>query len=165
MQTVEGEVGAGHRYLLVGSVENEAVVGVDVRCAPFLLVLGEWENARFGGDMLELSLDDGVVLPEYECVIAGKVLQNAELGVDVVLELIVVAVEVVGRDVHYHGYVGMEAVHVFELEGAKLDYIDVMLVVGYLQCEALSHVARQAHVDAGVLEYMVGEQGSGGLAV
>ncbi len=71
----------------------------------------------------------------------------------------------VGGDVEEHGNVGVEIIHVFKLEARKLDYIHVVVLASHLQGQTAAHVAGQAHVDAGVLEYVIGEQCGGGLAV
>ena len=87
-------------------------VGDDVA----LMEFGEGEELRLDVVFLELSLDDGVVVPEDEGIVLSEVLRDAHLGVDIVLHLEVVAVEVVRRDVHENGNVGLEVVHVVELE-------------------------------------------------
>ena len=87
-------------------------VGDDVS----LVELGEGEKLRLDVVLLELTLDDGVVVPEDEGIVLSEVLRDAHLGVDIVLHLEIVAVEVVRRDVHENGDVGLEVVHVVELE-------------------------------------------------
>ena len=71
----------------------------------------------------------------------------------------------VGRDVEYHGYVGLEVVHVVELEAAQLHHVDVVRVACHLISQADAHVSGQGGVDACLGEDVVGEHGGGGLAV
>ena len=77
----------------------------------------------------------------------------------------VVAVHVVGRDVHDHCDVGAEAVHVVKLEAGELDDVVVVVLGGHLQGQRLAHVAGQSHVEAARLEDVVGHHRGGGLAV
>ena len=67
---------------------------------------------------VQLALYDRVIVPEYKCVVIRLVLYDAELGIHVILHLIVVTVQMVGSYVHEHGDVGMELIHVVELEAA-----------------------------------------------
>ena len=83
--------------------------------------------------LAQLLGDDGVVLPEDEGILTGLVLGDAELGCGIVLHLVVVAVQVVGRDVEQHGHIGLELIHVVELKTAQLNDIHVMMLGGYLQ--------------------------------
>ena len=70
--------------------------------------------------------NDWVILPEDERILFCLVLENAELGFHIVLHFVFVAVKMVGRDVHNHGDVGLELIHVVELEAAQLDYIHIV---------------------------------------
>ena len=63
------------------------------------------------------------------------------------------------------GYAGLEVIHVLKLKARKFDHIDVVVLAGHLQGHALADVAGESDVEPGSLEYMVGQQGSGGLAV
>ncbi len=109
--------------------------------------------------------DDGVVLPIDKRVGGRHVLENAELCVYVVLHFVVVAVEVVGRDVEDDGDVGLEVVHIFKLETRKFDNIDFVGVACHLIGETVAHVSGEAHVDTRFLKNVVGEHRGGGFAV
>jgi len=148
-----------------GGVDYQPVLGVEIGLGAFLAVLGEGVERGFGGHLAQLGLDHRVVLPEDEGVGGRQVVEDAELGVDIVLHLVVVTVEVVGGDVHDHRHVGLEIVHVLELERAELDDVYVVVLAGHLQRQALADVAGQPYVVARVLEDVVGQQRSGGLAV
>ena len=92
------------------------------------------------------------------------VLQNAHFRIDIVLHL-VVAVEVVGRDVEQHGDVGAEVVHIVELERRQLNHVVFVGFFGDLQCERMADVASQTHVVACLAENMVDEARRGCFAV
>ena len=66
----------------------------------------------------ELLPDHFVVARIDEIVARSLVLRDAHLRIGVVLEAVVVAVEVVGRDVHQHADMRPELVHAVELERA-----------------------------------------------
>ena len=76
--------------------------------------------------------DDRVALPVDEGVIGSLVAGDAHLGVHVVLETEVVAVHVVGRDVHEDSDVCAEVVHVVQLERTEFDHVPLLVVLGHL---------------------------------
>ena len=115
--------------------------------------------------LLHLFLDDGVVVPEYEAVVLRLVLRDSHLGVGVVLKLEVVPVEMVRRYVEQDGDVGVEVVHVVELERAQLYDVVVVWVFRHLQREASPYVPGQSGVVARLLEDVVYERCRRGLAV
>ncbi len=49
---------------------------------------------------MQLLLNNRVVVPENECIIVGLVLDDAEFGINVVLHLVVVTVNMVRSDLH-----------------------------------------------------------------
>ena len=71
----------------------------------------------------------------------------------------------IGRDVEQHGHIGLELIHVVQLETAQLDDIHIVMLGSHLQGQAATHVSGQAHVQAGLLEDMIGQLGGRGLAV
>ena len=129
------------------------------------MLLAEGIHGGLGLHLLQLTCDYGVVVPVNESVARGEILQDAEFGIDVVLHLVFVAVEMVGRDVHKHGYVGPEVVHVFELERTELHHIYVVMVLGHLPCQRAAHIAGQSGVHAGLAQDMIDEHRGGRLAV
>ena len=68
--------------------------------------------------LFQLSADDGVVVPVDESIFRSLVLRDAEFGIHIVLHLVVVTVQMIRRDVHQYGNVGMELVHIVQLETA-----------------------------------------------
>ena len=134
-----------HREFLLGGVERQLpVVGIGLRAG--LVRLGKGVALRLEGEGRQLLVDDGVVVPVDKGVVLGLVAYDAELGVHIVLHLVVVAVEVVGRDVEQHGDIGLEVVHVVELETAQLDDVVVVVAGSHLQGQTLAHVTGQAYL-------------------
>lgn len=117
------------------------------------------EGVLHGSDVefLQFLLDDRIVVPINEAVLLRLILDDTHLCVGIVLELEVVPVEVVGCDVEQYGNVGMEVIHVVELETAQFDDVIGMRLFGDLQSQALPDVSGQSNVIAGILEYMEDE--------
>ncbi len=107
----------------------------------------------------------GVVFPVNEPVITGLVPENTEFCRRIVFHLVVVAVQMIRGDVHYDGDVGLEIIHVLELEAGELYHVVIMVGACHLIGEAASHVAGESHIQPCLLEDVVGKQGSGGFAV
>ena len=93
------------------------------------------------------------------------ILHDAHLRIHIVLERVVVAVEVVGRDVHQHTHVGTEVVHTIELERAQLQHIPVVLLSCHLIGEALADVAAKGDVETRIAHNLIDERRCGGLAI
>ena len=100
-----------------------------------------------------------------EEVVAVEVAGDAQLGLGIFLQAVIVAVEVVGRDVEQHRHPGPEVVGVVELKGAELDHVILEFVLYNLLRQREAHVAGQAHAKAGFLEQMISQQRRRGLAV
>ncbi len=113
----------------------------------------------------QLPQDHLVVARVDEPVAGGHVAHDAHLRVHVVLEAVVVAVEVVGRDVRQHADMSAEVVHAVELERAQLQHIPVVATRGHGVGEALADVAAQRHVQPRVAQDLVDERRGGRLAV
>ena len=107
--------------------------------------------------LVQLPFDDGVIVPEDESIFRCLVLRDAEFGVHILLHAMVVAVQMVGRDVHQHGNVGAEVIHVIQLEGTKLNHIIIMLFRSHLQGQAVTDVAGQPYIQSCTLENVVDE--------
>ncbi len=71
----------------------------------------------------------------------------------------------VGRNIQNHCNVGLEVVHVVELERAKFNHVHIVVFARHLQGQTLAHVSGQAHIEACVAEYVVCEQSGGGFTV
>ena len=147
-----------------GGIEQQCVA-VAVCSGAFLVVLRERQHLSLHVDVVELLCNHRVVFPIDERVVFCLVLENAELCVHIILHLIVVAVKMVGSDGEQHGDVGFEVIHVVKLETAQLNHIDIVVGCRHLICEACPHVSSQAHVQAGVLEDVVGKHCGCCLAV
>ena len=106
-----------------------------------------------------------VAIPIDDMIRGGEVLDDTELRVDVVLHLVVVAIHVVGSDVHDHCDVCAELVHVVQLEARQFDDVIVEVLGGHLQGERLAHVACQSYIESAGLENVVGHHRGSGLPV
>ncbi len=146
-------------------MQEQLPVVVDPCCRIVGAVFAEREHARLGGDLFKLFGDNRVLFPENERIGRGEVLQDAELGIYIVLHLVFIAVEVVGGDVHQHSDVGTEIIHVLQLERAEFHNIDVVFVFGDLPCQRTSYIACKPCVDACLAQDMVNQHSRGGLAV
>ena len=127
--------------------------------------LGEGQHLGLGDDVAEVAYGDFVVGVEDEAVFGAQILDNTEFGADVILHLVVVAVEVVGGDVGDDGDIRPEVIAVVQLEAA--DFEDVVVVVAscHLICVAHSDIAAEPDVEAGLLQEVVDKGGGGRLAV
>ena len=106
---------------------------------------------------VQFAFDDGVVIPEDESIFWCLVLRDTELCVHIVLHAVVVAVQVVGRNIHQHGNVGAELIHVIQLERTELNHVVIMLIRGHLQSKALANVACQSYIQTYTLENVINE--------
>ena len=165
MKPRERKVLTRHCQRSVGGVEPQLAIIIDESVASRLIALAEGIEARLGLYALQLSLNDGVVLPEDESVFVGLITDDAELGIDIILHLILVAVKMVGGDIEHHGYVSLELIHVFKLKTAQLNHIHVVMVTSHLKGETLADITGKSHVDTGILKNMVSEQCGSGLTV
>ena len=81
-----------------------------------LLVAAEGVQCGLRMDALDLAIDHRIFAPVDKRVASRLILCDAELGIDIVLELMVVSVQVVRRDVEQDRNVGLEIVAVVQLE-------------------------------------------------
>ena len=116
-------------------------------------------------ETLQLAVDDGVFRPVDEGIIGGLVAGDAELGVDIVLELKVIAVQMIRRDIQQDGDVGLEVIHVIELERGELDDIIVVVLARDLEGQRVTDIAREADIESGIAEDIIDERSSSGLTV
>ena len=98
-----------------------------------------------------------ILCPIDKGIVGGLILDYAHLGVNVVLHIEIVPIEMVGGDIHEHGYVSAEGEHIVELETAELDDIDILGVFKYLQSQTASYVACKTHVEMCILQDVVDE--------
>ena len=114
---------------------------------------------------LNLFGDDGVFVPVDEEVLLVLILQDAHLGIDVVLHLVVVAIQMVGCNVHDDRDVGLEVIHVVQLETGQFDDVVVKVLRGHLVGQRLTHISCQTYIETSLLQDMVSHHGGGGLAI
>ena len=120
-QRVVNIVLAGERECLLLHVEgrglfNHILTLFDITDAAALLQLAEGQLYGLDVVLLQLALDNRVVVPVDEGILDSLVLNDAHLRVHIVLHIVLVAVQMVGRDVEQHRHIGTEIVHVVELE-------------------------------------------------
>ena len=63
----------------------------------------------------------------------------------------------VGRNIHQHGNVGAELIHVIQLERTELNHVVIMLIRGHLQSKTLANVACQSYIQTCTLENVINE--------
>ena len=112
-----------------------------------------------------MSYGNLVVRVKDEAVVLTEIAGDVELGIDVVLHLVVVAVKMVRGDVGDDGNVRTEVADVVKLEAGDLKHIVVKVLGSHLIGIALADISAKANVEASILEEVVDEGGSGGLAV
>ena len=156
VHALQTEFGIGHGERGVGSERAEG--GLTYRTIAMRLLFGGVEFAYF-------LHDDGVALPVDERVIGLLVAGDTHLGVHVVLETEIVAVEVVGGDVHQYGDMCAETVHIVQLEGTEFDHVPLLVVQCHLQGEGLADIASEPYVVACAAENVVDKRGGGCFAV
>ena len=93
------------------------------------------------------------------------ILDNSEFRINIVLHIVSVTVEMIGRNIQQHGNIGFETIHVVELETTQFDHIIIIMFGRYLQGEALSHIPGQTYVEAGFFQYMIRKKRRGSLPV
>lgn len=111
-----------------------------------------------GGCLGIIGEGDGVVL-------LGLVLEYPTLGIGIELQLVVVPIEVVGRDIHQHGGVQVGVVHVVELEAGELHDVDLVRVADEALGEGETDIATCHRIYAARLQEVSGEGGGGCLAI
>ena len=110
-------------------------------------------------------VNDRVFSPVDERIVCRLVTRDTELGVDVVLELKIVPVEVIRRDVQQDGYIRLEIVHIIQLEGTQFNHVIVVLLMCHLEGERVAYIARQTDVKTGIAQDIIDERSGRGLAV
>ena len=93
------------------------------------------------------------------------ILHNAHLRVNIVLETVVVAVQMVGGDIHQNGHIGTEVVHSVQLERTQLQNIPLTGCGGHLKSETLAYITAQTNVTTRIAHNLIDERGRGGLAI
>ena len=150
-------------FILLESYDHS--VAVNISTLLNLSLLGERKHLCLHHDLVEMVYGDLVIRAEYEAVFARHVAGDAELRLDIILHHVSVSVEMVRSDVRYDGYIGLEVIHIVQLEAAELQHVYVELLGRHLIGVALSYVSAQTDVKSGLAEKMIYERGGGRLAV
>src|SRR5437870_1267748 len=87
--------------------------------------------------------------------------RDTELTSDIVLELIVVPIQVVFRDIGQNGNIRSETNDVVQLKAADLRHIPLLRVFRYLPCKRVAYIAYQCTIQSSMTADMV-DHGSGG---
>ena len=122
-------------------------------------------GCRAARQFLHLAVNDGVFGPVDESILCRLVTRDAELGIHVVLEFIIVAVQVVRRDVQQDGDVGFEVIHVIQLERTEFNHIVVVIFMRHLQRQGITDVSCQTDIESGLSQDIEDEGGRRGFSV
>ena len=98
-------------------------------------------------------------------VFLGLVLEDAELGADIKLHGVLVAIQVVRGNIGDYRYMRVESPDPVELETAYLQYVVLPGFPGYLQGKTVPDIPSESHIQTSFLQQVVREQCGGGLAV
>ena len=93
------------------------------------------------------------------------VLDDAELGIDIVLHTVVITIQVIWGYVHQYGDIGTELIHIIQLERTQFDDVVIMLVLGNLQSEAFADISCQSYVQSGTFKNVVDEAGGSRFSI
>ena len=138
-------------YGLRSSYDKVAAVGI----GHIMLARTEGIQRRLRTDTRYLAVDDRVLAPVDKCIRRCLVARDAELGIDIVLELKLIPVQMVGSDIHQDGDVGLEIVHIVELERRQLNHIIVAFLLGHLQRQAVTYIACQTYIQSRTHQHVV----------
>ena len=73
-----------------------------------------------------LTCDNRIIIPKDESILFRLILDDAELGIHVILHFIIVPIQMIGRNVQQNCDICLEVIHVIQLEATQLDDIDIM---------------------------------------
>ena len=93
----------------------------------------------------------------HKVVGSRLILSNAEFAFRIQIELVLVAIEVIGGDVEQHRDVAGEVKHAIELKATELHHVVAVLCFGHLPRQAVPNVARQSHIQSCALQHVMRE--------
>ena len=157
---IEKVVCAGQGQFFLFHVEGDwfgetYFVFLHIGHCPFFFPFGKRIAVGMDAMFMQLTLDDGVVIPKDESIFRSLILYDAEFGIYIVLHFVIVSVQMVGSDVHQYGNVGMKIIHIVQLEAAQLDYIVIIIAFCYLKSQTLTDVSGKSHVQSRFLKDMI----------
>src|SRR6185503_13389344 len=91
--------------------------------------------------------------------------RDTEFASDIVLELIVVPIQMVFRDIGQNGNVGSKTNDVVQLKTADLRHIPLLRVFRYLPCKRVSYIANQRTIQSSMTADMVDHGGGGRFSI
>ncbi len=106
-----------------------------------------------------------IIRAENEAVFLCHISGNPEFGIDIVLHLIAVSVEMVRGNVEQYGDIRLEFIHSVKLETTYLKHVNIVLFSCYLKCVTLADITTQTHIQAGIFKQIVNKRCGSGLAV
>ena len=162
--THQGEVFQADGALVVVVIDYDGIL-LEIGSLAEGFLLGERQPFSVYYDLVQMPYCNLVVGVEDEAVLRTQVAGDAELGLHIILQIVVVAVQMVWRDIRDDGYVRAEIVAAVQLEAADFQHVIVVLFGGYLVGVTLAYVSSQTHVQACLLEQVVEQGSGGGLAV
>ena len=119
------------------------------------LLLGERKHLAAEDYLVKMADGDGIVRVEDEAVVRTQVPGDVELRCHIVLDIVVVAVEMVWGDVGDDGDVRAEIVNVVKLETGDFQDVVVEMLGRYLIRIGFADVSAKAHVEACVLHQVI----------
>ena len=108
---------AGQRKLFLLHIEWRGIIKLIVSIfniaeSTLLFVLRERTNKGFGFKLFKLFLNHWVIIPIDKAIFLRLVLKDSHLRIGIVLELKVVAIQVIGSDIEEYCDISAEVIHV-----------------------------------------------------
>ena len=147
----------------IGFGMNDQVTAIGV--GNVLLIAAEGVECRLWLYACNLAVNDGVLAPVDEGILARLVACDTELSIHIVLELVVVSVQVVGRDIEQNGNIRLEIVAVIQLERGELNHVVVMILLCHLQRQRIADIACQTDIQSSAAKHIKEQRCGGRLAI
>ena len=93
------------------------------------------------------------------------ILEDTHLRIGVVLELVFVTIEMIGSDIEEYSDIGMEVIHVIQLETTQLYDVVIMRIFGHLKGQTPTDIACQSDIISRRFEDMKDERSGRGFAI
>ena len=105
------------------------------------------------------SLPYHITIPAiYKHPVGIHILQNPELGIGIIFKLMVIAVQVVGRNIGNHRHIRFKTGHAVQLETRQLHHIHRMCILRHLCSQTLSDIPCQPGIHPCLRQNMMREQ-------
>src|SRR5690606_11353100 len=141
--TLKGELMDIHfKSILIWYVNHYFIIFIHIGARLHALSKTERKYCCYGLTRLQSFQGERVVRTIDEQVFRPLITDDPELGINVVLQLIFIAVKMIRRDVKQHGYVGTEMLHIVKHETTDLQHVIIMLFICHLEGKAFADIAR-----------------------